>query len=253
MADECRQTKSIGLCYGKPGAGKTMAAKQISSWPVVERNFTAKHGVPTDPEKLSGCDTVLYLPSVTVSPPRLRLELSQLRRKFEATIAGAISWSNPKEWADAIQNKRCTLIIIDEAFRLKYQTLEELRDLQAEWNIGMLLLCDPGFERSMARMWHFCIRVPYVEEFKVFSPEEVTEYVDKKAELMKLPKPSEEVCTLIHWYTQGNPRSIRNLFVMVDRILKINDDEGELSRDVVETAREMMMYGLNGKLAKTAT
>jgi replication-associated recombination protein RarA len=254
MSDACRQTRSMGLSFGKPGAGKTMAAQHISNWPIVEKNFTAKNGTPIEPEKLRTCDTILYLPSVTVSAPRLRLELTQLRSRFEATVTEGIGWHNPKEWAEAIQSKRSTLVIVDEAFRLKYQALEELRDLQNEWNIGILLLCDPGFQQSLARMWHFCIRVPYVEEFKVFSQDEVNQYIDKKAELMKLPKPADEVYALIFWYSQGNPRSLRNMFMMIDRILKINDDiVKELTGDVVETAREMMMYGLSGKLAKSAT
>ena len=62
---------------------------------------------------------------------------------------------------------------------------------------------------------------------------------------MKLQKPADEVYALIFWHSQGNPRSLRNMFMMIDRILKINDDiVKELTRDVVETAREMMMYGL---------
>lgn len=254
MADACRQTRSIGLAFGKPGAGKTMAAERLSNWPIVQKNLAAKNGVPIEPEKLSACDTILYLPSITVSAPRLRQDLNQLRTKFEVITSAAIGWNNPKQWAQAIQDKRSTLVIVDEAFRLKYQALEELRDIQNQWDIGVLLLCDPGFERSLARMWHFCIRVPYVEEFKVFDQSEVNQYIDRKIELMRLPKPADEVYALILWYSQGNPRSLRNLFMMIERILKINDDiVRELSRDVVETAREMMMYGLNGKLAKSAT
>jgi hypothetical protein len=39
--------------------------------------------------------------------------------------------------------------------------------------------------------------------------------------------------------------------MMINRILESNDDvERELNREVVDTASEMMMYGLNGTLAK---
>jgi len=43
------------------------------------------------------------------------------------------------------------LIIVDEAYRLKYEALEELRDLHDKWKIGMVLIGDPGLEMSLDR------------------------------------------------------------------------------------------------------
>jgi len=241
----------IGLCFGKPGIGKTSSAKRFCNWQTIEANLASKNGTPQDPANMMLCDSVYYLPSVTVSAPRLKNELSLLKNRFEDAYLKAVNWVNPKEWPSELSKQHLKLVIVDEAFRLKYQALEQLRDIQEEWDVGLLLIADPGFERSLSRMWHFSIRVAHVEELKPLTAAETTEYIDKQLEVMNLPKPPEEVYALIYWYTQGVLRSLGNLFSMIARILKINEDVvKELNREVVETAREMMMFGINGTLRK---
>jgi len=251
LATVCRDDKKIGLGFGKPGIGKTLSAKKFCRWPTVEANLTARNGVPVEPETMILCDSVYYLPSVTVSAPRLRDELNLLKNKFEDAFLRAVNWQKPADWASEVHKQHLKLVIVDEAFRLKYQALEQLRDIQEEWDVGLLLIADPGFERSLSRMWHFSVRVAHAEELKPLTAAETAQYVDKQLEAMNLPKPPEEVYTLIYWYTQGVMRSLGNLFSMIARILKINEDVvKEITREVVETAREMMMFGLSGTLSK---
>ncbi len=251
LATVCRDDKKIGLCFGKPGIGKTLSAKKFCNWPTIEANLTSRNGVPVEPATMMLCDSVYYLPSVTVSAPRLRSELNLLKNKFEDAFLRAVNWQKPADWASEVENQHLKLIIVDEAFRLKYQALEQLRDIQEEWDVGLLLIADPGFERSLSRMWHFSVRVAHAEELKPLTVAETARYIDKQLEVMNLPKPPEEVYALIYWYTQGVMRALGNLFSMIARILKINEDVvREITRDVVETAREMMMFGLNGTLSK---
>ena len=213
MADACKETSSIGMCFGKPGAGKTAAAYRYSNWQNILNNFAVRNGVPIEPEKTLKIDTIYYQPSITVSAPRLRSELIQLKNKFETVVSNAVSWTEPEKWAESLKSQPAKLIIVDEAYRLKYQALEELRDIHESWNVGILLLADPGFERSIGRMWHFCVRIAYVEEFNLFTPSEVNQYIDEKMLEMNLPKPKEEIYSLIYWYSQGNPRNLGNLFM----------------------------------------
>lgn len=251
LATVCRDDKKIGLCFGKPGIGKTLSAKKFCNWPTIEANLAPRNGVPVEPATMMLCDSVYYLPSVTVSAPRLRSELNLLKNKFEDAFLRAVNWQKPADWASEVQNQHLKLIIVDEAFRLKYQALEQLRDIQEEWDVGLLLISDPGFERSLSRMWHFSVRVAHAEELKPLTVAETARYIDKQLEVMNLPKPPEEVYALIYWYTQGVMRALGNLFSMIARILKINEDVvTEITREVVETAREMMMFGLNGTLSK---
>lgn len=253
LATVCRDNRKIGLCFGKPGIGKTLSAKRFCSWSTIEANFAVKNDVAVEPETVILCDTVYYLPSVTVTAPRLKTELNHLKNKFENVYLRAVNWQRPEDWAKELSNQHIKLIIVDEAFRLKHQALEQLRDIQEEWNIGVMLIGDPGFERSLKRMWHFSVRVAHAAELKPLSESETTQYIDQQLEVMSLPKPPEEVYKLIYWYTQGVIRSLENLFSMMSRILKINEDVvREITCEVVETAREMMMFGLNATLTKQA-
>lgn len=251
ICQACKELREIGFCFGKPGVGKTFASKRFADWDLVEDNFSARNGLVVRAGDLIRSDVLYYLPSVTVSAPRLRSELVRLRNRFDDAISRAVSWIKPEEWADSVQTRHAKLIIVDEAHRLKYQALEELRDLHIQWNVGMVLIGDPGMERAIHRMWHFRDRIAKVDEFKPMEKHEIAEYINRWAKLMELSVPSPEVIELIVWYCNGNPRALRHLFSMISRILKINDDlVNEMTRDVVETAREMMLFGLNGTLAK---
>ena len=253
LATVCREDRKIGLCFGKPGIGKTVSAKRFCNWQTIEANLTTKSTVSVEPAAMMLCDSIYYLPSVTVSAPRLRSELTQLRNRFEDAFLRAVSWQSPAAWAQETQKQHLKLVVVDEAFRLKYQALEELRDIQEQWDIGVLLIADPGFERSLRKMWHFSVRVAHAEELQPLSAAETAQYIDYQLKTLNLPKPPEEVYTLIYWYTQGVLRTLVNLFAMIVRILKINEDVvREITRDVVETAREMMMFGISGTLSKPA-
>jgi len=235
------------MSFGRPGVGKTEASLRYSNWSLVETNLSVRTGVPIEPEKLLCCDTLYYKPGITVSPQRLKSELGLLRNRFHEVKVRAMGWHRATDWATALQTQQVNLIIVDEAHRLKYQALEELRDLQERWNVGVVLIGDPGMERNLPRMFHFADRVRYVEKFDALSLPDVTKYIDKQAELMAVPKPAEEVYPLIATCSRGNPRILGHLFALIQRLLKINDDiVHEMTKEVVDTAREMMLVGLGG-------
>lgn len=245
LCDACREQTKIGLSFGRPGIGKSEASLRYSSWSLIEMNLSIKTGVPVEPEKLLSCDTLYYKPGITVSPQRLKSELSILKNRFCDAKLRAISWRKEADWAAALQTQQINLLIVDEAHRLKYQVLEELRDLHERWNIGVVLIGDPGMERNLPRMFHFADRVRYVEKFEALSLVDVGKYIDKQVELMSLPKPAEDVYSLISTYSRGNPRILGHLFALIQRLLKINNDiVHEITKEVVDTARDMMLIGL---------
>ena len=67
FCDACRRYRYIGLCYGPPGVGKTLSARQYAHWGALEEAFAARR-VTLDPlgiPELAGCRTVIYTPSMT--------------------------------------------------------------------------------------------------------------------------------------------------------------------------------------------
>ncbi|MBK9201185.1 MAG: ATP-binding protein [Candidatus Obscuribacter sp.] len=137
LAEVCLEQRTIGLSFGKPGVGKTTAAKRLANWSLVEANFAVRNAGPVDPEALVKCHTLYYLASITVSAPRLRSELAMLRNKFEDVFGKAVSWNRVEDWAVEIQ-RPCAINNRGEAHRLKYQALEELRDLHDKFKVGIL-------------------------------------------------------------------------------------------------------------------
>ena len=55
--DACRCHRSIGLCYGPPGVGKTLSARYYAQWDIVEQHLYAYFRVPR--KALTSCRTLL--------------------------------------------------------------------------------------------------------------------------------------------------------------------------------------------------
>lgn len=242
LCDLCRDQCTIGLAWGRPGVGKTETARRFANWSDVEPNVQTISRPLVRPEKLVNCNAIYYLPSITTSAPRLRAELTGLRIKFDDAVERARNKQSESAVVDSFGQHFAKLIIVDEAYRLGYQALEELRDLHDHWKIGMVLIGDPGLERSLDRQPHFVNRVAFVQAFEALKVSEVNEYIRLKSDAMGLERPHEEIYAAIFWYTQGNLRTLEKLFRLVERLVKLNNDT-VIQRDVLDAARQMLLYG----------
>jgi DNA transposition AAA+ family ATPase len=248
----CRDQQTIGLTFGRPGVGKTEAAKKFANWSIVEPNIVGMNRPLVRPDQLIKLDALYYLPSITISASRLRTEVGILRNRFDAALQRIEQQNSPADYAQLLAKKYARLLIVDEAYRLKFQALEELRDIHDDWKIGVVLIGDLSLERSLDRQPHFADRIGFVQEFKQLQQHEVDMYIDMQNDCLGLEKPAKEIYTTIFWYTQGNLRTLEKLFRLIDRLVKLNDDK-TIKRDVLDTARELLLYGPRLPIAKQAT
>ena len=140
-----------------------------------------------------------------------------------------------------------TLILVDEADRLKVTGLEQMRDIFDRGGIGMIFIGMPGLEKKLARYPQLYSRVGFVHEFQPLSQAEVRQlFRDGWAPPgISLPvgglADEEALATLIR-VADGKFRLLNRLLTQISRISEINGVQN-VTREVVEAARESLVIG----------
>jgi hypothetical protein len=193
----------IGLCYGPPGVGETLSARSYSRWDEVKQADRWGTG-PTENLALDTVfytPSVVNAPGNVSADIRrsrdtlrdlarrpLRLEkeerLKGIQRRDEEHHAKLLyehDWlaepfpeCHPKygEVAKEYSVKEMqirdptTLILIDEADRLRMASLEQVRAIFDAGAIGVILIGMPGLEKRLARYPQFYSRIGFVHEFR---------------------------------------------------------------------------------------
>ncbi len=137
-----------------------------------------------------------------------------------------------------------SLVIIDEADRLKMASLEASRDMFDQSHFGLILIGIPGIEKRMARYPQFYSRIGFVHEFRPLSAAEVRQLLDEhwRPPGVTLGPVDEESVAGIVRITGGNFRLLHRLLTQAERIARINELDA-ITRQVVEAARESLVIG----------
>ncbi len=284
FCEDCREYRYIGLCYGTPGVGKTLSARRISLADKVERHNPwydePIYGLPIDTafytppvlntpsqiaagilevtEKLSSFARSPLSRQAEIALDNVRLREENYRRAHEHRIGyDPFATCTPLEptYKQVLQHyedkKRAignptTLLLIDEADRLRINSLEQVRSLFDVSHVGVVLIGMPGIEKRMARYPQLYSRIGFVHEYRTISTEEVRRLLDRHWTPLgvTLPdtSPAEEATAAILRITGGNFRLLNRLLTQIERILKINGLP-EISKEVVEAARESLVIG----------
>jgi DNA transposition AAA+ family ATPase len=269
FCDACRKYRYIGLCHGVPGAGKTRSAREYASWDMLsplfpEELFTlvgrrylddqfphkpfASPGSPDFTEVLS-CRTVYYTAPVAATPSRIEREVMALSATLSYLVEAAEQASRGRDDFLLAYRlpKRTELVIVDEAQRLKMAALEQLRDLYDRLNFGLVLVGQPGLEKSLARYPQLYSRVGFAHQFRVLSEEELRWLLQERWNHLGMhirvdDFTDQEALAAIVRIPGGNFRVIHRLLMQVERILEINHLQ-TVTKEVVEKARERLVLG----------
>jgi DNA transposition AAA+ family ATPase len=139
-----------------------------------------------------------------------------------------------------------TLIIIDEADRLRMASLEQVRAIFDSSEIGIVLIGMPGLEKRLARYAQFYSRIGFVHEFRPLGTVEIRRLLAQQWTPAGVNLPdqpwAEEVIAAIIRITGGNFRLLNRLLTQIERILEINALQ-QVTKAVVEAARESLVIG----------
>jgi DNA transposition AAA+ family ATPase len=269
FCDACRKYRYIGICHGVPGAGKTRSAREYARWDMLsplfpEELFTlvgrrflddqfphkpfATPGSPAFTEVLS-CRTVYYTAPVAATPSRIEREVMALSATLSYLVEAAEQASRGKDDFLLAYRlpKRTELVIVDEAQRLKMAALEQLRDLYDRLNFGLVLVGQPGLEKSLARYPQLYSRVGFAHQFRVLSEEETRWLLQQRWSHLGMhirvdDFTDTEALAAIVRITGGNFRVIHRLLMQIERILEINH-LNTVTKEVVEKAGERLVLG----------
>ena len=139
------------------------------------------------------------------------------------------------------------LIVVDEADRLQMASLEQLRAIFDESDLGLILIGMPGLEKRLPRYPQFYSRIGFVHEFRPLSQSEMRQlllqrWMPPDLALLKVAKIDPDAIATIIRVTNGNFWLLHRLLTQIERILEINS-RIVLTKGVVEAARETLVIG----------
>ncbi|PFK12711.1 AAA family ATPase [Bacillus cereus] len=259
FCDACAEFKYIGICHGLPGVGKTISARQYANWnytysKINEFSVYSDHGKNIKDDTILKSNTVFHT-APSVRPSRLYDMIKHTCFSLQMSKDGYLAirdnyennWTSSFKKADEFST--IDLIIIDEIDRLKFPTLEILRDIYDQYNVGMVFIGMPGIEKRLSRYPQLYSRVGFIHEFKKLTPAEMKHILTYKWEKLgnKLHYENfedyEAVNTIIKM-SRGNFRLLERLFSQIERIMKINHLD-KITTEVVDVARDSLVIGEN--------
>lgn len=137
-----------------------------------------------------------------------------------------------------------SLVLIDEADRLKMASLEATRDAFDRRNIGFILIGMPGMEKRLARYPQLYSRIGFVHEFRPLNKEQMQRLLAENwtPPGVDLPPLDDEAITAVIRVTGGNFRLLHRVLVQSARIARINK-LSTITQQVIEAARESLVIG----------
>jgi len=244
FAQACDEFRYIGLCYGSPGVGKTVAAKYYAQWHAIQNSHQLAVVTEDAEAQINQCKAVFYTARQTSTPKVISQQLYGRLKNYGSAL---LRVQGKTDWVELLlgAERRCPLVIVDEADSLRQQSLEQLRNLYDEYGFGLVLIGMPGFEKRLTRYPQLFSRVGFAHEFQPLSMDEMEFIFEKQWQQLGLQLNKEqfsdvEAIRTIARITNGNFRLIRRLFDQINRLLKINNLK-YINADVVMAARNCLV------------
>jgi DNA transposition AAA+ family ATPase len=250
FAHTIRTHRTIGLCFGPAGVGKTLSARRHAHWDVAEsllhtwgpRDLSDAHVYAA----LARSRTVFHTPTVGGTLRALRQDLDLMTTRVDICMKQDAS-TNRDGQRCVSRDSMVELIILDEAERLSTSAVEYLRDMFDRTTIDLMFIGMPGIEKRLARYPQLYSRVGFAHHYRPLQGDELTFVLTRHWRTLGLALDSADftdtqAIAAIGRITNGNFRLLHRLFVQIERILRINE-LSVITEDVVEAARSTLVIG----------
>jgi len=251
FADAVRRGRTIGLCFGPAGVGKTLSARRYAHWEKAYDLLTY-WGPRADSDAkvyaaLARSRTVLYTPSVLTTPRVLKDELDQALARTSICIEQHLEAVGQITPARRHGRNYVELLIVDESERLRPTALELLRDRYDRDNIALILIGMPGLEKQFSHYPQFYSRVGFAHQYRPLGTDELLFVLQRHWRSLGKTLDSEDftdaqAIATITRITRGNFRLLERLFPQIERVMKINELD-TITNDVIEAAASTLVIG----------
>ena len=251
FADTVKRQHTIGICYGPAGIGKTLSARRYSNWDKAH-TLIEEWGRREDSDALvyaalAKSRTVLYTPSVMLTPRMLKDELDEVFLRVSLSIEEHLKsiGKSPKKGAFPIVE----LIIVDESERLSPTAVALLRDRYDRNKVSLILIGMPGLEKQFSRYPQFYSRVGFAHQYRPLAQDELNFVLQRHwrhlGETLDLEDFTDaQAIAAIARVTRGNFRLLERLFSQIERVMKINDLT-VITDDAIEVAQSTLVIGVS--------
>ncbi|WP_347553088.1 AAA family ATPase (plasmid) [Pseudalkalibacillus hwajinpoensis] len=251
FCDACIKYQYMGICYGLPGVGKTLSARQYARWDYLDKQINYEKVEFIDAhaeEKFLDCHALFYT-SPPVSATKLTGAIHVIGMRLNIVKDVYRVHIGEKELNTSNAFEGINLIIVDEIDRLKLQHLEQLRDIYDQHDLAMIFIGMPGIEKRLARYPQLYSRIGFAHEYQKLSKDEMHHILEYKWDELGISIKREdfsdyEALTSIMKVTNGDFRLIHRIFTQIERILEINHLTS-ITTEVIEAARNSLVIGHN--------
>ncbi len=250
FANAVRKERTIGICHGDAGVGKTQSGRRYARWDSIEPFITDWGSrTDTDTEHYAAAHRSRYTPPVLPKPAQLIREIDHMQTRLGICIdehlraAGKVT--DPVVRSDL--RKNVELLIIDEAERLNATTLEVLRDRHDREHIAIILIGMPGIDQRFRHYPQLYSRLGFSHRYRNLGRDELLFVLTRHwKRLGRTLDPDDftdaQAIAAIERITRGNFRLLERLFPQIARVLKINELE-TITDDVIEAAASTLVIG----------
>jgi len=249
FADTVKRDRTIGICYGSAGIGKTLSATRYARWDKAER-LLHDWGPRQEADNavyaaLARSRTVFYTPTVAAPLRELRDDLRLLHNRVSICIDQHAN-TDVRGYPPIPDN--IELVIIDESERLSANAIEHLRDQFDRGHHGLLFIGMAGIAKTFSRYPQLYSRVGFAHHYRPLTGEELTFVLSRHWHRLGVQLDGDDftdaqAVAAVARITGGNFRLLQRLFAQIQRVMKINELH-TITADVIETARSTLVIGV---------